>query len=82
MEEQIDKCVRSSRNGGTFLQMKGMKGVVEIQCRYIQYEDMNTKELLKNLEITIIKPKGKVWVGVEDVTQQVKRWKEKVFSKR
>ena len=65
--------MRFSRNGGTFSQLIGMKGMVEIQCRYIQYEDMNTKELLKNLEITLIKPKGKVWVGFEDVNQEVKR---------
>ena len=73
MEEKNDECVRLSRNGGTFLQMKGMNGVVQIQCRYIQYKDTITKELLKNLEITLIEPKGRVWVGMEDVTQQVKR---------
>lgn len=71
MEKRIDKCVRLSRNGGTFLELKGMK-MVEIKCRYIQYEDKNTKQLMKSLEITIVEPKGRVWVGKEDVTQQSK----------
>ena len=47
--------------------------MVEIKCRYIQYEDKNTKQLMKSLEITIVEPKGRVWVGKEDVTQQSKR---------
>ena len=72
MEKRIAKCVRMSRNGGSFSELKGMKKV-EIKCRYIQYEDKNTKQLMKSLEITIVEPKGRVWVGKEDVTQQSKR---------
>ena len=47
--------------------------MVEIKCRYIQYEDKNTKQLMKSLEITIVEPKGRVWVGWEDIRQKSKR---------
>ena len=39
----------------------------QIQCHYRMFKDIYRKEKLKNLEITLVHPKGRVWIGVEDI---------------
>ena len=60
-----------TKNGGTY-SLGRDKG--EIKCRYISFDDMRQNPLEKNLEIELVsKPKGRVWVGMEDIREAARR---------
>ena len=40
---------------------------LKIKCKYVDFEDKYQNQKLKNLEITLIEPKGRVWVGLDNV---------------
>jgi len=63
VESRNKACVRDSTNGGVYEVEPGR----EIKCRYIMFRDLESNVTLKNLEITLVKPKGRVWVGVDDL---------------
>ena len=61
-----------TKKGETYpVWIKGNRG--EIKCRYISFEDMRNNTLKKNLEIELVSPKGRVWVGMEDIRKAAKR---------
>ena len=42
----------------------------EIKCRYIEFKLSGHNETLKNLEIVMVNPKGRIWVGRENVRKK------------
>jgi len=76
VESRNDDCVRASTNGGTYT-VHGR----QIKCRYITFRDVNSNDVLKNLEITLVKPKGRVWVGVEDLRNRNSRHQSSTINK-
>ena len=65
IDERINECVEETKKHGVY-KIHGIYART-IQCHYRVFKDIYRKEELKNLEITLVNPKGRVWIGVEDL---------------
>ena len=79
VERRNDECVEVTKRGGTYPLKGRTRG--EIKCKYISFDDMRQNPLEKNLEIELISPKGRVWVGMEDIRKAAKRHGTHLFIK-
>eukprot|EP00091_Calanus_sinicus_P002228 TRINITY_DN1226_c0_g1_i9.p1 TRINITY_DN1226_c0_g1~~TRINITY_DN1226_c0_g1_i9.p1 ORF type:complete len:512 (-),score=117.34 TRINITY_DN1226_c0_g1_i9:229-1764(-) len=61
-EKHNKKCIQKTQNGERYT-----AGVFSLECRILWTTDSNTDQEIRNLEIVPVHPKGKVWVGVNDM---------------
>jgi len=66
-EEKNERCIQETNEGRTY-EIGSLNLGFTLQCRLIPTGDKHKK--IQNLEIVPIKPKGKVWMGVDDMNNQ------------
>ena len=56
--------MRATRERGFYRTLRGI-----IKCKFITFQDPQVGKTLSNLEITLVSPKGRAWIGVNDLTK-------------
>ena len=75
VEDINDECVKETQKGHTYISKHEARGghvnwKLEIKCRYIEFEFPGKKGTLKNLEIVMVNPKARIWVGRDNVRKK------------
>ena len=64
MEKINRECVQSSLERGSYRTKRG-----RIICKFITFFDPQLGKRISNLEITLVEPKGRAWIGVNDLSK-------------